>query len=232
MRPTACDTAILLFSRSAVEEAVAKPLLSHDKKRNLSLTTTLIRQVRRLSRQSGFPVFFISEHRQQGDTFGERFAHAFQQVFDKGFSNIVCIGNDCPALEITDLYVAAEKLQTHALVIGPATDGGAYLIGLQKAVFNADSFSALRWQTAFIFDDLIQWNSGSDFCCLDTKSDLDSGADLRAALRNRVFSLSISARISALLQSFAAQCYSTPPGLLSLVSTNGFTSRGPPHFSP
>ncbi len=230
MSPNACDTAILLFSRSAAEESVAKPLLAHAKKMNRALSADLIRHVRRLSRHSGLPVFFISEQQQQGVTFGERFSNAFRQVFDKGFSKVIAIGNDCPGLCTKDLCDTAEKLCRHTMVVGPATDGGAYLIGLHKDTFDAESFSAIRWQTTSVFEDLIQWHTG-DFTCLDIKSDLDSETDLKQALLHHIFSLRLGARILALLQSFSARVFPANAAFYYLFSPDCPSSRGPPGLS-
>jgi uncharacterized protein len=230
LSPDTCSTAILLFSRTAAEESVSKPLVRRAKKLNRILSARLIRQTHRLATDSGLPVFFISEKQQQGGTFGERFAHAFQQVFDQGYARVIGIGNDCPALRAKDLNVAADQLNAHSMVIGPAKDGGVYLIGLQKDHFDAVSFAAIRWQTASVLEDLAQWQH-DDFASLDTKFDLDSEDDLRCALQCRVFSQRLSAWILAVLNFCYKSFFPSGEVLSDTFSPGSSTSRGPPSLT-
>lgn len=177
MNPKLNDTAILIFSRSAAEEAVAKPLTYKSKGYGYSLALELIRHARHIARKSGMKVFYISGSRQRGSSFAARFTDAFEQLFEKGYERVISIGNDCPGLQAQDLLRAAEQLEEVSSVFGPAADGGAYLIALRRDSFDRDRFQRINWQTSQVLDDLKSAASGS-FCCLDEKQDIDTPEEL------------------------------------------------------
>jgi uncharacterized protein len=76
---------------------------------------------------------------------GDRMAQAFQSAFASGAERVVIIGSDCPQLDADRLSQAFRSLQTHDLVLGEATDGGYYLIGLRQ--FAAELFVGIDWST-------------------------------------------------------------------------------------
>ncbi|MBK8191721.1 MAG: DUF2064 domain-containing protein [Lewinellaceae bacterium] len=182
MRPTRSDTAILLFSRSAAAEYVEKPLVDAAEGIKRAVSAQMIRQTRRVARRSGLPVYFVSEKQQRGDTFGERFAHAFELLFGQGLERVIAIGNDCPALRPDDLVEAANSLDAAGLVFGPAVDGGAYLIGMRREAYDREAFLHIDWQTPAVLQELEDYAAG-DYLYLGEKSDVDSPADLLRALR-------------------------------------------------
>ena len=98
--------------------------------------------------KSGLPYFLYTEKEQNGHSFGSRFVNAIQEVFDKGFTNIITVGNDTPQLKTSHLNTAATQLEAHKFVIGPSTDGGFYLMGLEKSQFDATAFLELPWQSS------------------------------------------------------------------------------------
>lgn len=67
---------------------------------------------------------------QVGTCLGSRLTHATQQAFEIGARRVVVIGTDCIDLNTADLATAFDELLTHGVVLGPALDGGYYLIGL------------------------------------------------------------------------------------------------------
>ncbi len=69
---------------------------------------------------------------QTGGNLGERMHNAFTEGFARGYKSIVIIGSDCPAVTSELINEALHKLDRHDVVIGPATDGGYYLIGLRQ----------------------------------------------------------------------------------------------------
>ena len=73
----------------------------------------------------------------QGDGhLGERMLRAFESAFAEGAGLVVLIGSDCPAITSDILTDAFRRLESHDLVLGPAADGGYYLIGLRDPVAN------------------------------------------------------------------------------------------------
>jgi len=69
---------------------------------------------------------------QVGGDLGERMRNAFVAHSESGMEKVVLIGTDCPSLEGTHLVQAFEALEHSDLVLGPARDGGYYLIGMKR----------------------------------------------------------------------------------------------------
>ena len=63
---------------------------------------------------------------QGGGDLGERMHRAFMEAGGPA----IIIGSDCPYLELNDIELATKELQAHDMVLGPAADGGYWLIGL------------------------------------------------------------------------------------------------------
>jgi rSAM/selenodomain-associated transferase 1 len=85
---------------------------------------------------------------QQGGDLGERMAQAIAAAFAKGYSKVGIIGSDCYELTTEILREAFALLAEKELVIGPATDGGYYFLGLTR--FQADFFQNKAWSTASV----------------------------------------------------------------------------------
>lgn len=82
---------------------------------------------------------------QQGRTLGERLARATGEVFAEGARPVVVIGTDSPWLGERDIEQAFEALRHAEVVIGPAQDGGYYLIGLARPT--PALFEGVAWGT-------------------------------------------------------------------------------------
>lgn len=76
---------------------------------------------------------------------GERMAASFARAFDQGASSVVLSGSDIPSLNSHIVHTAFQELETTPIVLGPAGDGGYYLIGMQKP--NASLFQDIDWST-------------------------------------------------------------------------------------
>lgn len=128
---------------------------------------------------------------QQGNDLGERMYTAFQKNLKKGYSNIIIMGSDCP--EITTSYIenAFEALENHDAVIGPANDGGYFLLGLKK--LNKWIFSNKKWSTSTVFSDTIkdfenlgwQWEQLPRLMDLDTLEDWEKIKNKKSFLETR-----------------------------------------------
>jgi uncharacterized protein len=82
----------------------------------------------------------------QGDgDLGQRLCRAIQQAFDGRAARVVVIGTDCPEVTAANLTSAFEALREHDLVLGPAVDGGFYLLGLRRP--RANLFAGIGWGT-------------------------------------------------------------------------------------
>jgi uncharacterized protein len=80
---------------------------------------------------------------------GDRLSYAFQATFNKGNTSAVIIGTDCPELNPAILAQAFSALHYNELILGPAKDGGYYLIGLQKLI--PELFRGISWSTPAVF---------------------------------------------------------------------------------
>ncbi|OIP84926.1 MAG: hypothetical protein AUK44_00960 [Porphyromonadaceae bacterium CG2_30_38_12] len=74
----------------------------------------------------------IEVYEQQGSDLGTRMKRAFNVAFDAGFSRVVIIGSDNYEITSDLIADAFEKLKNSDCVIGPANDGGYYLLGLTR----------------------------------------------------------------------------------------------------
>lgn len=81
---------------------------------------------------------------------GERIHHAIKTVLARGHGGVMAIGSDSPSLPLEYLRQAAQALAEFDLVLGPAEDGGYYLIGLKNAP--AALFENIAWSTARVLE--------------------------------------------------------------------------------
>ncbi len=81
---------------------------------------------------------------------GNRLHQAFVANFRSGMDAVVAIGADCPELSIRHFEQAFELLKNHDLVLGPAADGGYYLIGLNRPQLQL--FENIAWGTDEVFE--------------------------------------------------------------------------------
>lgn len=65
---------------------------------------------------------------------GERMQQAFDEAFQSGINQTIIIGTDCPDLNSALITEAFSALHHHEVVLGPAQDGGYYLIGLNRSL--------------------------------------------------------------------------------------------------
>ncbi len=92
---------------------------------------------------------------QQGADLGKRMEHSFSQVFSAGFGRAVLIGSDLPDLPLDIVDEAFISLQRVDTVIGPAVDGGYYLIGFTKDGFTPAIFRGMPWGTDAVLQQTI-----------------------------------------------------------------------------
>jgi len=87
---------------------------------------------------------------QSGADLGERMRNAFAYVFSKGYASVAIIGTDCPYLKGKDLNKSFLNLSHTDLVIGPAKDGGYYLLGMSK--FLPEIFQDIPWSSDVVLE--------------------------------------------------------------------------------
>jgi rSAM/selenodomain-associated transferase 1 len=119
---------------------------------------------------------------QAGETLGDRLAMAFsERFFFHRTQKIVAVGVDDPALPRELIDHAFELLESSDWVLGPAVDGGYYLVGCRGAVFDSDAFAGIEWGTSTVFDatmtKLRAWQR--NIAVLPKRRDVDTVEDLR-----------------------------------------------------
>lgn len=169
-------TAILIFANSAQQEGVSKSFY-----KSTELFNELNIQAVETVKKTKLPFFIVDENQQIGNTFAERFKNALQNTFDKGYENIIAIGNDTPELNTKHLLEASQSLQENKTVIGPSTDGGFYLLGIQKSAFEKISFLELPWKTSKLYKSITELfsNLTIETHVLNVLRDIDSIADAK-----------------------------------------------------
>jgi rSAM/selenodomain-associated transferase 2/rSAM/selenodomain-associated transferase 1 len=115
---------------------------------------------------------------QTGMNLGERMDNAFKSGFDQGCDRIVLVGSDCPGLTVDILEEAFQALEHHPVVLGPASDGGYYLIGLKQRL--SIVFKDISWGTEKVLEETRKALSTLEVPCvlLERLSDVDTPEDL------------------------------------------------------
>jgi len=115
---------------------------------------------------------------QRGRDVGEIMANALKDLFDRGASSAVITGVDIPDLNRTIISDAFLELEHADVVIGPAEDGGYYLIGM-KAEYPA-IFQGISWSTGDVFDETVRTikRMGLSYSTVKTLSDVDRIEDI------------------------------------------------------
>jgi len=124
-------------------------------------------------------------YREQGTgDLGQRMAQVFAETFKNKYQRGVIIGSDCPQLKVHHLVLAFEALRRKNLVLGPAADGGYYLIGL--SCFEQSLFETISWgkETVLAKTLSIAREKKIAFELLETLSDVDRPEDLKHISNN------------------------------------------------
>ena len=231
MQQLSPDTAILLFARTAEAEAQHKHLSrGRGASANYRLLKTLVHHAEDVAQQSGLPVFHISELEQHGNSFGERLHHAFEQVYAQGFERVIAIGSDCAHLTPGMLATAAQQLHQQGMVLGPARDGGVYLLGLQQNAFARMDFSAIDWRTGRVCKQL--QNALPSAAMLRILSDIDHTEDLCRVLLSGSLPAKLLRALSAFAPGNPVHVVPVQERALSTVDVRSARSRrGPPKLA-
>lgn len=137
---------------------------------------------------------------QRGDTLGKRMAHALEDVFRLGVESVALLGSDLPDLPARLLREALSftRANRDAVVLGPAADGGYYLIAMSRP--HAELFDGIDWGTDRVLAQTLDAAraAGIPVRLIDSWADVDQPSDLSRLLaaagatahRTRAWSLS------------------------------------------
>lgn len=114
---------------------------------------------------------------QSGIDLGEKMKNAFADGFENKYKKVVVIGTDLHDLEISDIEIAFHELENNDVVIGPAEDGGYYLLGLKFIPKNI--FENKEWSTETVLKDTLNDLKNFKVHLLDIKNDIDTVDDIK-----------------------------------------------------
>ncbi|WP_417935329.1 TIGR04282 family arsenosugar biosynthesis glycosyltransferase [Flagellimonas nanhaiensis] len=114
---------------------------------------------------------------QIGSDLGQKMANAFEEGFNSGFKKIVIIGSDMYDLSQEELEEAFSKLENHDFVVGPAEDGGYYLLGMTS--LKKELFQNKSWGTDTVLSNTLKDLNQEDLYMLEEKNDVDHYEDIK-----------------------------------------------------
>lgn len=114
---------------------------------------------------------------QQGSNLGERMDNAFSELFQLGYEKIIIIGSDLLDLTSDHIDDAFQILNDHDLVIGPAKDGGYYLLGMKT--LHSKIFLNKDWGSSTVLKETINDIQNSTFSLLEELNDIDTFEDVK-----------------------------------------------------
>lgn len=114
---------------------------------------------------------------QEGAHLGEKMKNAFAKAFQQGFQQVVIIGSDLLDITTDDINEAFSVLETYDYVIGPAEDGGYYLLGMNK--FNPTLFENKDWGSNTVLQETLMDLKNENIALLDERNDIDTFEDLQ-----------------------------------------------------
>lgn len=113
---------------------------------------------------------------QTGNDLGEKMKNAITHLLNLGYEKCVIIGSDLFDLDVTHINKSFEKLNINDFVIGPAQDGGYYLLGLKKVV--STIFENKEWSTESVLTDTLRDLQNHSVFQLEILNDIDTEEDL------------------------------------------------------
>lgn len=121
--------------------------------------------------------FFRKMQQDQTPDLGRRMQSAFETAFEAGAEKALIIGSDCPDLSAEILEKAFQALDTNDAVLGPASDGGYYLLGLKT--MDPALFRDITWSTDTVLQKTLEKleNQSKKYTLLPVLSDIDTERD-------------------------------------------------------
>lgn len=118
---------------------------------------------------------------QEGEGLGERMANALARAFGEGVEQALVVGGDLPDLPGTVFSAAFQGISRNGAALGPASDGGYYLIGFSAAAFRPEVFRGIPWGTGAVRRETLarMAECGLSPAILPVWNDVDTEEDLR-----------------------------------------------------
>lgn len=123
-----------------------------------------------------WPETDFKKFKQEGADLGKRMSHAFETAFAAGHTKVIIVGSDLYDLRPTHIEDAFTALQKNDVVLGPAQDGGYYLLGMKSLI--PEVFSDKEWGTETVYKDTLDNLQTKSVHLLETLNDIDYARDL------------------------------------------------------
>ncbi|HUH27612.1 TIGR04282 family arsenosugar biosynthesis glycosyltransferase [Gelidibacter sp.] len=114
---------------------------------------------------------------QKGNDLGQRMQNAFMELFEMGYEKVAIIGSDLLDLEAEVVNTAFTQLDFNDVVIGPASDGGYYLLGMKNLY--PKLFENKVWGSASVLQSTLKDLQNSNVYLLKELNDIDTFEDMR-----------------------------------------------------
>lgn len=119
---------------------------------------------------------FFQKKLQTGNDLGQRMKNAFSKGFSEGYQQIIIMGTDLYDIKTADIEFAFSTLENHEAILGPAEDGGYYLLGLTHLIPNL--FENKNWSTPSVLPDTLNDLTNINYKLLQKRNDVDYYADI------------------------------------------------------
>jgi len=119
----------------------------------------------------------FEKYAQKGADLGDRMKFAFEQAFKK-HESVIIIGSDMYDLTALEIDEAFKKLNDHDAVIGPAEDGGYYLLGFKNEIPDG-IFENKDWGTSTVLENTLNDLKHVNYFKLEERNDVDTEEDIK-----------------------------------------------------
>ncbi|TYB79142.1 TIGR04282 family arsenosugar biosynthesis glycosyltransferase [Bizionia myxarmorum] len=119
---------------------------------------------------------FFKKKLQEGSDLGERMENAFSELFQLGYEKVLIIGSDLLDLNAELISEGFQKLNQYDYVLGPAEDGGYYLLGMKK--LHPNIFRNKEWGTETVQKDTLNDLQNEQTILLKILNDIDTFEDI------------------------------------------------------
>ena len=156
---------------------IYQALLEHTRRQALAVRARrLLFYADYINRGDAWKEADFEKHLQEGEDLGARMQHSFEVALRQARSALI-VGSDIAQLSARIIEDAFRQLQTHDFVIGPAVDGGYYLLGMKAAT--PTLFEGIEWSTPTVFVETVAIidGMGKTYALAPELSDIDYAED-------------------------------------------------------
>lgn len=156
--------------KELVEKTLTQTKLLSNKEINIVIAYCPKEKEQEIKEWISYPYIY---HPQDGKDLGEKLSNSVNWGFQEGANKVVIIGTDCPGITPDIIEEAFQELSYCDIVLGPAVDGGYYLIGLSKKL--TFLFEGINWSTPQVLKETIKkiHDAGFSYKLLRKMYDID-----------------------------------------------------------